>query len=172
MELPDLALGALATVIRCLSYDALDWKGVYVMVSAIMKTAGVYSDPCSVEFQSALSDCFRNGTSFDMYYKKINHGVLCSKEDHKTEMRLIGVLVCLDLTKDLSLLTNLDHYNFIFVDFLAHHQQPFCVETFDQIRAHLFYQVYKKALAILALDRAIFLRKLDLSNAEQPTRFL
>lgn len=159
MNLPDLALGGLAGVIRCISYDAMDWRGAFITISALMKTAGITTDPTSDSFCSILWTLFSTGNTFDSYYRKIKEGSKSRAEDHDSGNRLIGVLVCLDLARDLSLFTNLDKFNFIFNDFLSHHRHEFCSETFEAIRKTEIYQMYKKCLLFLMVESAIFLRK-------------
>lgn len=159
MEISNLSLGVLAGVIRCLSYDAMGPEGNVVLVSALMELEGVDSDECLPVLRNIL-----DGRRFDKYYRGVvkssRTGIGCGEKRPDLNPRLVGVLVCLDLARDLQLLTNLDKYNFIFGDFLLHHHREFDSEIFDKLRSSAMYKPYKGRLTPLVVKHAVSLRGL------------
>ena len=159
-----LFVGALACVFMIVKYDSIKKNELTCVVSVLfdMRMSGI-SNGNDEDILHKLRDVVSHSKEFNTYYDCVEpYPFLSGKFDANKpqgDMRLLGAIVCLDLLRDLSVLTILNNYNFIVTHFLCYHNYPLEVAVFDCIRQSVPYLAMRRKLSSLLLGRLVDLRK-------------
>jgi hypothetical protein len=162
-------IGALACVFMIVKYDSINKSELSCVTHTLfdMKGGDCGTPPSNErDVPSELKESIQNNHLFNHYYESVEKEPLLSHPIQKEsthppqgDLRLVSAIVCLDLLRDLSLLTNLNNYNFIANHFFYYHQQEMDIDVFNQLRNSDQYRCMRKHMSLLLTRRLVHLRR-------------